>query len=68
MEGRGGVSLPRKGLGIMFTCEMTGCDDMATHEVEFGSGDLLTVCNDCADYFRGLELETVHIKKFAGLL
>ena len=52
----------------MFTCEMTGCDDMATHEVEFGSGDLLTVCNDCADYFRGLELETVRIKKFAGLL
>lgn len=35
----------------MFTCEMSGCDDMATWFVRIGTEpdvELLDVCEDCA--------------------
>lgn len=39
----------------MFTCEMSGCEDMITSEVRIGSGqdvEIIEVCSDCADYWR----------------
>lgn len=38
----------------MFTCEMSGCDDMATWFVRIGTEpdvELLDVCECCADYW-----------------
>lgn len=54
----------------MFTCEMTHCDDMISHEVtvavQDGADDVLEVCADCA---RELELDSrvLSVMKFAGI-
>lgn len=54
----------------MFTCEMEGCDDMATYEVELRGGEILTVCADCSEYWANGGngyVGIMHVKKFAGV-
>lgn len=57
----------------MFTCEMSHCDDLATHEVVVDLSDtlileneVLEVCSDCAKSWES-ETNVVSVMKFAGI-
>lgn len=54
----------------MFTCEMSHCDDMISHEVivavQDGPDEVLEVCSDCAREWES-ETNVVSVMKFAGI-
>jgi hypothetical protein len=57
----------------MFTCEMSDCDDMISHEVRIETHsdiELLEVCEDCANYWRqqNTKNETrIYVRMFSGI-
>lgn len=57
----------------MFTCEMSDCDDMISHEVRIETNsetELLEVCDDCANYWRqqNSKNETrIYVLMFSGI-
>ena len=54
----------RKGKN-MFTCEMSHCDDMISHEVVL-TGETLEVCSECAAEWES-EPNVLSVTKFAGI-
>jgi ribosome-binding protein aMBF1 (putative translation factor) len=57
----------------MFTCEMSDCDDMISHEVRIethSETELLEVCDDCATYWKqqNSKNETrISVRMFQGI-
>ena len=51
----------------MFTCEMEGCYDMATHKAVF-ENETLGVCEDCGEYWDSIDGGLVSLTKYEGIL
>jgi hypothetical protein len=50
----------------MFTCEMSDCDDMATHTAVF-ENETLEICDSCAEYWDGIDGGLVSLTPYLSI-
>lgn len=51
----------------MFMCEMFGCFDSATHDIEFTNAEEFQVCETCLEFLRREpSVEIKFVKEFAN--
>ena len=51
----------------MFECDMAGCFDSATYDIEFVNGEKFQICDSCESYWKHNDFGDVKsIKEFAN--
>ena len=51
----------------MFLCEMTGCFDDGTHDIQFTNGEEFQVCESCLEFWKlDTEYKINSVKEFAN--
>ena len=51
----------------MFLCEMTGCFDDGTHDIQFTNGEEFQVCESCLEFWKlDTEYKIKSVKEFAN--